>query len=156
MCVHKGDVLVIPAPNDKHKNDTNKTTIHWQQMWRQREGDYYLLIAKNKSQGYAEVPFFIQAEWYNEEGFNNNYEIIIDDRHQYAGTDEARFVVWHDKDRAPYADRFLQTGILKQGTDLAKQVIGILRLDWNPGANTVVWVGEMSQALIGNYLQTYS
>lgn len=32
----------------------------------------------------------------------DNYEMSIDDRHQYVGED-ARFVVWHDKDRKPYA-----------------------------------------------------
>ncbi|KAG9024678.1 hypothetical protein FS837_005242, partial [Tulasnella sp. UAMH 9824] len=113
MGVNNGDVLVIPAPNDKHKNDDNKLTIHWSQRLRENRADYYVLIAKNKSQGYAEVPFFIQSEWYNEQGFNSaynmrridddNYELTMDDRHQYAGEGNARFVVWHDKDRKPYA-----------------------------------------------------
>ncbi|KIO17126.1 hypothetical protein M407DRAFT_12482 [Tulasnella calospora MUT 4182] len=77
MGVNKGDVLVIPAPNNKHKNDDNKMTIHWQQMFRQRDGDYYVLVAKNKS------------------------------KHQYGSTNiwgQNQFIVWHDKDRKPYAN----------------------------------------------------
>ncbi|KAG8920596.1 hypothetical protein FRC01_000678 [Tulasnella sp. 417] len=138
MPVHKGDVLVIPAPTDSHKTAGNKVSIHWQQSFRQRDADYYLLVAKNKpkathpdlSNSYYvgnEVPFYIQSDWYNEQGFNSasgmkkidndNYELTIDNRHQYAGGDKAQFIVWHDKERKPFADRFLQTGLLKQGTD---------------------------------------
>ncbi|KAG8920599.1 hypothetical protein FRC01_000681, partial [Tulasnella sp. 417] len=47
MPVRKGDVLLIPSPNDSHKTAGNKLTIHWQQNLRQRAGDYYLLVAKN-------------------------------------------------------------------------------------------------------------
>lgn len=47
--VRKGDVLIIPAPSEENK-DGNKMTIHWQQSWRQRDGDYYALKALNKSQ----------------------------------------------------------------------------------------------------------
>ncbi|KAG8916276.1 hypothetical protein FRC01_003256 [Tulasnella sp. 417] len=165
MPVNKGDVLIIPAPNGQNKTDSNKTTIHWQQMWKDREGDYYLLLAKNKSQGYCQVPFYIQAEWYNEEGFNSarsmrkgdndTYELTIDSRHQYAGKPEARFVVWHDKERKPYADRFLQSSLLKQGTDLVKEVYGLLGLSWTPAAKLYEATGELGQRLWGDALQTF-
>ncbi|KIO31718.1 hypothetical protein M407DRAFT_124161 [Tulasnella calospora MUT 4182] len=165
MPVNKGDVLVIPAPNDKYRQDENKMTIHWQQTLRQREGDYYLLVAKNKTQGYAEVPFYIQAEWYNQQGFNNaydmrridedNYEITIDNRHQYAGKERARFVVWHDQERKPYADRFIDTGVLKRGTEIAKKVLSIYGLGGS-GTDTVVdSVSKFGQSVMGDYLRTF-
>ncbi|KAG8916277.1 hypothetical protein FRC01_003257 [Tulasnella sp. 417] len=165
MPVNKGDVLIIPAPNGKYKTDEHKTTIRWQQMFRQREGDYYLLVAKNKSQGYCQVPFYIQAEWYNEQGFNSaygmsklgndSYELTIDNRHQYAGEPAARFVVWHDQDREPYADRFLQSSLLKQGTDMVKEVYGLLGLSWTPAAKLYEAGGELSQSFIGTSLKTF-
>ncbi|KAG8927610.1 hypothetical protein FRC01_007185 [Tulasnella sp. 417] len=164
MPVNSGDVLIIPAPNGKYKADENKMTIHWKQTLRQREGDYYLLVAKNKTQGYCQVPFYIQAEWYNEETLsawgmrkldNDSYELTISGLYQYAGEPEARFVVLHDKARKPYADRFLQSSLLKQGTDLVKEVYGLLGLSWTPAAKLYELTGELGQSFIGTSLKTF-
>ncbi|KAG8927609.1 hypothetical protein FRC01_007184 [Tulasnella sp. 417] len=139
MPANKGDVLVVPAPNDKHKTDGNKITIHWQQRFSQREG-------------YVEVPFYIQSEWYNEPGFNSahnmfridddNYEITLDDRHQYPGGSSALFVAWHDKERRPFAEHFIQTSIFKQGANLAKQVFRCLQLNVTPTDQAIERIGE--------------
>lgn len=153
--VNKGDVLIIPAPNDKNKNDDKKMKIHWQQSWRQRDGDYYVLVAKNKSQSKPSPTIsnptclmfgsFVQTMPRSHSTSNrigitskaltariicgesimvrpageadgcnrlrqldwiDNYEITIDDRHQYGSSNvwgQNQFVVWHDKDRKPYA-----------------------------------------------------
>ncbi|KAG9024101.1 hypothetical protein FS837_005472, partial [Tulasnella sp. UAMH 9824] len=156
--VERGDVLVIPAPNDKHKNDANKITIHWKQWFSENSGDYYLLTAKNRNRGDAKTPFYIQAEWYNEPGFNSaynmrridddNYEITIDDRHQYAGED-ARFIVWHDKDRKPYADRFVQHALVQSSTYAVKTVLDILPLNGDTSRTVVEGFNELGQNLVG-------
>ncbi|KAG8927608.1 hypothetical protein FRC01_007183 [Tulasnella sp. 417] len=161
MSVDKGDVLVIPAPSDKTKNDSNKITIHWRQQFRQRDDDYYLLIAKNKTQGDCQVPIYIQSDWYNEQGFNSasgmrkidsdNHALTIDNRHQYAGKPECRFVVWHDKEKKPYSDRFLQSSSLKQDTDLVKQVFQLLGF----GLSGIELAGEWAQDSIGTNLETF-
>ncbi|KAG9042269.1 hypothetical protein FS837_011089 [Tulasnella sp. UAMH 9824] len=165
MSVQRGDILVIPAPNDNNKNDNNRLDIHWSQSWRSRDGAYYVVIARNKSKDYAEVPFYIQSEWYNEPGFDSaynmdrvdddNYEIVIDDRHQYGGADNHRFVVWHDKERKPYADRFVQESLLKKGTDLTKRVFEAMNLGWTPNAAMATWAGEFAQKVVGEYLNTF-
>ncbi|KAG8920597.1 hypothetical protein FRC01_000679 [Tulasnella sp. 417] len=164
MSVNKGDVLIIPAPNGKYK--ANKTTIHWQQMFREREGDYNVMTAKNKTQVQdCRVLLFIQSEWYNEQGFNSTsgmrkldndfYELTIDSRHQYASKRDARFVVWHDKDRKPYADRFFKSSLLRQGTDLVKDVYALLGLSWTPAAKLYETTGELGQAFIGTSLEDF-
>ncbi|KAG8916278.1 hypothetical protein FRC01_003258 [Tulasnella sp. 417] len=161
MSVNKGDVLVIPAPSDKTKNDSSKIKIHWRQQFRQRYGDYYLLVAKNKTQGDSQVPIYIQSDLYNEQDFNStsgtrkidadHYELTIDDRHQYAGKPEGRFVVWHDKEREPFSDNFLQSSLVKQDTGLVKQLFQLLGL----GLSAIEVIGEMAQSSIGTYLETF-
>ncbi|KAG8921735.1 hypothetical protein FRC00_008296 [Tulasnella sp. 408] len=173
MGVNKGDVLIIPAPNNKHKKDENKMTIHWQQMFRQRDGDYYVLVAKNKTQSNAKVPFYIQSEWYNEQGFNtaynmrriddDNYEITIDDRHQYGSTNiwgQNQFIVWHDKDRKPYADRFLEKGFFTSGTQTAADVFRVLSGDvadtiQNTGGAIAQKIEVIGGSFIGIPLRTF-
>ncbi|KAG8940791.1 hypothetical protein FRC04_005019 [Tulasnella sp. 424] len=163
MGVNKGDVLIIPAPNNNHKNDDNKMTIRWQQSLRSRVGDYYVLVAKNKSQGNAEVPFFIQSEWYNEQGFNtassmrrvddDNYELTMDDRHQYGM--EGQFIVWHDKDRKPYAERFLEKGFFANGTKTALRVIRLLTGNESPIAQVAQQLEALGRIYVGNPLKTF-
>lgn len=123
------------------------------------------MIAKNKTRDYTDVPFYIQSEWYNEPGFDSapgmdrvdddHYEIIIDSRHQYGGTLNHRFVVWHDQERKPYADRFVQESLLKKGTDLTKRVFEAMNLGWTPNAAMASWAGESLQSVLGDNLKTF-
>ncbi|KAK1235167.1 hypothetical protein PQX77_001616 [Marasmius sp. AFHP31] len=127
--VNKGDVLLVPSTADDAKQ---RLHLEWQQFGK-KSGDYYALIAKNKSQGNGEVPFFCQTEWFNTENLGQKnaegyYEVKISDKHQYGQKNKQgddRWVAFHDKSRKPYQHRFLETLYIKGG-DLIGKVAGML------------------------------
>ncbi|KAG8844417.1 hypothetical protein FRB96_003052 [Tulasnella sp. 330] len=63
MTLSNGNIIVIPAPTDAYKNE-HRVTVHWQQTFTDRQGNYIVLLVKNKSQDGAEVALFIEEDWY--------------------------------------------------------------------------------------------
>ncbi|KAI0037617.1 hypothetical protein FA95DRAFT_1614039, partial [Auriscalpium vulgare] len=61
VTVQKGDVLVIPSPAPA----APRLTITWAQLG-SHTADYVPLLVQDKDQGNAEVPIFIEIEWYND------------------------------------------------------------------------------------------
>ncbi|KAL0567431.1 hypothetical protein V5O48_014557, partial [Marasmius crinis-equi] len=121
-----------------------------------RSGDYYALIAKNKSQGNGEVPFFCQTEWFNEERLGKKnadgyYEVTIGDKYQYGQKNkdgDNRWVAFHDKGRKPYQHRFVKT-LLVKGGELAGKIAGLVGF---PQGSTIV--NELEKYL-GDYLHDF-
>ncbi|KAI0048639.1 hypothetical protein FA95DRAFT_1026770 [Auriscalpium vulgare] len=156
MSAQKGDVLVIPGPVPA----APRVTIKWSQLG-SRTADYVPLVVQNKSQGNADVPIFIEVEWYTEaylagvahKNESGAYELTIDDKFQYGqknGGGEHRFVVFHDKSRKPYHLRFLDTALASTTPGLAAKVAGAL--GYMSAANAVA---RSADAFIGEYLRTF-
>ncbi|KAK1220603.1 hypothetical protein PQX77_016626 [Marasmius sp. AFHP31] len=150
--VNKGDVLLVPSTADDGKQ---RLHLEWQQSGT-KSGDYYALIAKNKSQGNGEVPFFCQTEWFNKENLGQKnaegyYEVTISDRHQYGQKNKQgdnRWVAFHDKSRKPYQHRFVETLFIKGG-DLIGKVAGLLGY---PIGSVAV---DTLKGIFGDYLHTF-
>jgi hypothetical protein len=53
--VQKGNKLLIPALSGDESKHV-RVTVKWQQVFSQREADYYVLTAKNASQGTFHLP----------------------------------------------------------------------------------------------------
>ncbi|KAL0066376.1 hypothetical protein AAF712_006635 [Marasmius tenuissimus] len=128
--VNKGDVLLVPSSADDTKQ---RLHIEWQQSLSKRSGDYYTLVARNKSQGNVEVPFFCQTEWFNAEHLGQKnaegyYEVTMSDKYQYGQKNkngDNRWVAFHDKGRKMYQHRFVESLFVKGGEVVGK-VAGML------------------------------
>ncbi|KAK1235206.1 hypothetical protein PQX77_001579 [Marasmius sp. AFHP31] len=128
--VNKGDVLLVPSTIDDAKQ---RLQVEWQQSLTKQSGAYYVLIAKNKSQGNGEVPFFCQTEWFNAEHLGQinaegYYEVTIGDKHQYGQKNKQgdnRWVMFHDKSRKMYQHRFTEPFHTKSD-EFAGKVAGLL------------------------------
>ncbi|KIP02364.1 hypothetical protein PHLGIDRAFT_37922 [Phlebiopsis gigantea 11061_1 CR5-6] len=158
MPVQKGDVLLIPTSVDA----AQRVTVKWQQTFSDKTATYYTIVAKNKTQGNAEVVFFVATEWYEGTGgpaqhlshvapknADGLYELTVDDKCQYGQKNkegEMRFVVYHDKGRKPYQHRFIETSFGSLAGNVAAKIAGALGYGG---------IGDIAKTLSGNYLGDY-
>ncbi|KAL0063537.1 hypothetical protein AAF712_009536 [Marasmius tenuissimus] len=150
--VNKGDVLLVPSTADEAKQ---RIKLEWQQSGT-RTAEYYALVAKNKSQGNGEVPFFCQVEWFNADNLGKKnadgyYEVTISDKHQYGQKNkngDNRWVAFHEKSRGMYQHRFVET-IYTKGGDFVGKVAGLLGYPIGSVAFDTL------KSLFGDYLHTF-
>ncbi|KAG9016340.1 hypothetical protein FRB90_003214 [Tulasnella sp. 427] len=135
--VNIGDILVIPGPSNTSKTDQNTISVQWAQSFQQRQATYYVIIATNKTKNNAQVPFYIQGGWYNDDKLSetsgvkkadegDSYEITIGDQYQYGKIKKNKFVVWHDEDWKPFANRFVDIQFFASRSAVAVNVATIL------------------------------
>ncbi|GJE91737.1 hypothetical protein PsYK624_078880 [Phanerochaete sordida] len=161
MPVQKSNVLLIPSNVDV----SHRVTVKWQQMFSDKTANYYTIVAKNKSQGNAEVVVFVAAEWYEGSGpaehlgrvapkdAEGYYELIVDDKCQYGQKNkegDMRFVVYHDKGRKPYQHRFIETSLGSLGANIAQKVAGVFGY-----GGTADIAKTIASAYVGDYLHTF-
>ncbi|KAG9000009.1 hypothetical protein FRB94_005692 [Tulasnella sp. JGI-2019a] len=162
MPANHNDLIRIPAPTDAFKNE-HRVTIHWQQMLSNKEANYTYMVGKDMSQGGAEVPVFIQEEWYSTSGLDQNatktasgeYEFTLDKRLQYGqknAAGEGRFLVWHDQGRKPYQASItgFETALASKGAELAQKLLAGSVLQ-----DTAGQIKALGEAYAGDYLKTF-
>ncbi|KAG8844272.1 hypothetical protein FRB96_003208 [Tulasnella sp. 330] len=156
MTLTKGNIVIIPAPTDAYKNE-HRVTIHWQQTFTDRQENYIVLLVKNKSQDGAEVPMFIEEDWYTIAKLDkeatksgaDEYEFVINDRVQYGqknANGDGRFAVWHDKGRKPYQAK---TSVASRVFATAQKLVG------EGLAAQAKQIQEIGSAYIGDSLKTF-
>ncbi|KAG8843109.1 hypothetical protein FRB96_004358 [Tulasnella sp. 330] len=148
MTLANGNIVVIPAPTDAYKNE-HRVAVHWQQTFTERQGNYIVLLVKNKSQDGAEVPMFIEEDWYTTAKLDKEatkigtgeYELVINDRVQYGqknANGDGRF-----------AHRFVETSVASQVMAAAQKLLG------EGLAVQAKQIQELGSAYIGDYLKTF-
>ncbi|KDQ52682.1 hypothetical protein JAAARDRAFT_198035 [Jaapia argillacea MUCL 33604] len=155
--VSNGDVLLVPQYRPRARY--TRIRIRWRDSMLEEEGDYYVLIAKNKSSDDADVVLFVQEEWFGEdkgygEHFNKvariikgHYEFPVDSRCQYGQSSEGvmRFVVYHDKTRTPKERDFVDTDVLLPEIKNMLAVLG----------KGVIGAFEIARGFMGERLTTF-
>ncbi|GJE91736.1 hypothetical protein PsYK624_078870 [Phanerochaete sordida] len=162
MPVQNGNVLLIPSNVD----NSSRVTVKWQQMFSDKSADYYTVVAKNKSQGNADVVVFVAAEWYEGAGGTSQhlihvapkdvegfYQLTVDDKCQYGQKNkegDMRFVVYHDKGRKPYQHRFVETSLGSLGAGVITKIAGA----FGYGGKADI-AKNVASCFVGDYLHTF-
>ncbi|KIW92486.1 uncharacterized protein Z519_06333 [Cladophialophora bantiana CBS 173.52] len=115
--VNKGDTIYVPA-EFLGGNNGKKLTIHWSQMLRSRNEDYWL--CKYTVESGAEK-IYVQAskleEFKQKKKDGKDFTFVVDDSFQYGQDKEKtkRFLVFHDKSNKPYQHRFVENTYTELG-----------------------------------------
>ncbi|ERF69343.1 hypothetical protein EPUS_08816 [Endocarpon pusillum Z07020] len=120
MPVEKNDSITVPL--DKLKNDAI-VPLKWQQIFQDRNSDYYLVNYENKSKVTEEEHvgmLFIEKSKVEEfKGVVKDGQITVSEKFQYGQPNKAgnkRFLVYHNKDNKPYQHRFVDNMLTKYGS----------------------------------------
>ncbi|THU91444.1 hypothetical protein K435DRAFT_633137, partial [Dendrothele bispora CBS 962.96] len=133
--------------------------VTWSQSLSNKSEPYYAIAAKNTSRDNADVNFFVQKNWFDNElnkfatVDGNTARVTITDKFQYGQKNaqgDFRFVVYHDTSRKPYQHRFIETTLLAKGGDIALKLakgFGYEQLGTN--------VSDFAKSFIGDYLRNF-
>ncbi|KAJ7714869.1 hypothetical protein B0H16DRAFT_1701915 [Mycena metata] len=158
-----GDIIVVPA----YAGDDSATVeVQWQQTFRSKSATYYIVKAKNQSQGNADILLYIQDRFYKDESSGDfigkllgckkedgRYIVTLNDRFQYGQKNkngDERWVCLHDKDNKIFQHRFLVTTVQGKAADWAKTLANGF------GAGEIAAnVHKLGGSFVGDYLHTF-
>ncbi|THV05865.1 hypothetical protein K435DRAFT_849612 [Dendrothele bispora CBS 962.96] len=151
--VQKGDIISFTLDNKR------EITVTWSQNLSSKSEAHYAIPAKNTSRDNADVNFFVQKNWLDNELSKfatvdgNTARVTITDKFQYGQKNdqgEFRFVVYHDTSRKPYQHRFIETTLLAKGGDIAVKLAKGFGYD-QVGMN----VSDFLKRFVGDYLRNF-
>ncbi|THV04037.1 hypothetical protein K435DRAFT_791231 [Dendrothele bispora CBS 962.96] len=151
--IQKGDIISFTLDNKR------EITVAWSQSLSSKSEPYYAIPAKNTSRDNADVNFFVQKNWFDNELSKfatvdgNTARVTITDKFQYGQKNdqgEFRFVVYHDTGRKPYQHRFIETTLLAKGGDIAVKLAKGFGYD-QVGTN----VSDFLKRFVGDYLHNF-
>ncbi|THU87374.1 hypothetical protein K435DRAFT_804375 [Dendrothele bispora CBS 962.96] len=151
--IQKGDIISFTLDNKR------EITVTWSQNLSSKSEPYYAIPAKNTSRDNADVNFFVQKNWLDNELSKfatvdgNTARVTITDKFQYGQKNdqgEFRFVVYHDTSRKPYQHRFIETTLLAKGGDIS------VKLAKGFGYDQVgMDVSDLLKRFVGDYLRNF-